>query len=61
MFVYELSGCGFDSSCSHIKGHDFINKKDVNVRDVKEQNIVTKVLKSVSTNCLLLAQYQDKH
>ena len=21
MFVYELSGCGFESSCSHIKFH----------------------------------------
>ena len=23
MFVYELSGCGFESSCSHIKTNDF--------------------------------------
>ena len=22
MFVYELSGCGFESSCSHVNGNN---------------------------------------
>ena len=25
MFVYELSGCGFESSCSHIRAHDCVD------------------------------------
>ena len=39
MFVYELSGCGFESGCSHLKTSDFVpasSKKFLDIQATKE-------------------------
>ena len=52
MFVYELSGCGFESRCSHLKNY-FIKEINQNELISKKYNKVCRVLNYIE-NLLVL-------
>ena len=39
MFVYELSGCGFESHCSHSSSESFVNGKKQSLGEIPELKI----------------------
>ena len=60
MFVYELSGCGFESSCSHLKHKEFIKNNKLILKTQQRFKSESHIVFTEEINKIVFSSNDDK-